>query len=328
MQNLTKKQKIWIFLGILLLALYVFFDMRAHYLEVYDSLTLEYETDTIEYGSDFDPVTSLKSLTGEISYEGEVDTMKTGDYPVTYTLKAKEEKYAFPVKRDIEVLYHVEDTKEPVIELEKEEVSVYVNADYDFKENVVRVYDEVDGDIKDYETESDADLKRAGDYTVTVKAKDKNGNTGIMSYLLHVKRRPAAISSQGYRTIYSLLTGTYGYNKAAACAILANIKFESTFDPTVDGYYLGLCQWGGGRKERLFSWCAENGYDAYSIEGQIAYMNMELSNSYSGVKNYLMNAEDSSYGAYEAAVYFCERYEGAASHAGRGELASSYYDME
>ena len=54
-------------------------------------------------------------------------------------------------------------------------------------------------------------------------------------------------------------------------------------------------------------------------------MNYELSNGYSGVKNYLLQVADNSDGAYNAAVYFCDHYEGAATNAGRGELARDYY---
>ena len=122
------------------------------------------------------------------------------------------------------------------------------------------------------------------------------------------------------------MTSSYGYNKAAACGILANIRFESNFVSDIGDYYYGLCQWGGSRKDNLYSFCQNNGLDAASIEGQLAYLDYELSNSYPSVKSYLLNIENSSSGAYNAAEYFCRNFEGAASAEGRGDLAVSYFE--
>ena len=86
-----------------------------------------------------------------------------------------------------------------------------------------------------------------------------------------------------------------------------------------------MCQWGGSRKDNLFTYCTDNGFDADSIEGQLAYLNYELSGSYASVKQQLLEIPDSSDGAYQAAQIFCNGYEGAASDDGRGELAGDYY---
>ena len=57
-----------------------------------------------------------------------------------------------------------------------------------------------------------------------------------------------------------------------------------------------------------------------------AYINTRYYNLYPSVYNYLNNASDSASGAFDAAVYFCNVYEGAATSAGRGELAYTYYE--
>ena len=107
---------------------------------------------------------------------------------------------------------------------------------------------------------------------------------------------------------------------------MANIRFESNFISDIGDYYYGLCQWGGNRKDNLYSYCQNNGLDVTSIEGQLAYLDYELSNSYTSVKSYLINIENSPSGAYNAADYFCHYFEGAASADGRGELASDYFN--
>ena len=290
---------------------------------VYDSLNLQLNNDTIEYGDVFDENKLVGEYNGTLTVEDIPDTNNVGDYDVLFKLSDKA-RYGLPVRREYIETIHVKDTKPPVIELEEEEVKIYAGNSYDFKDNVLRVYDEVDGDIKEYEISSDADLNKAGSYTVEVKAVDKNELSTTKIYTLNVRNRVVS-SSEGYQIIYNLLTSTYGYNRAAACGILANIRFESNFISDIGDYYYGLCQWGGSRKDSLYSFCADNGFDATTIEGQLAYLNYEMTYGYGNVKDYLLSVPDSSDGAYNAAVYFCNHFEGAASDVGRGELAQDYY---
>ena len=290
---------------------------------VYDSLNLHLKSDVIEYGDTFDDKKLIDEYKGTLTVENIPDTKKVGDYEVRFIL-SDQARYGLPVRREYVETIHVKDTKAPIIELEAEEVKIYAGNNYDFKSNVLRVYDEVDGDINDYEINTDANLDKAGSYTVEIKAVDVNGLSSSKFYTLNVRNRVVS-SSEGYGIIYNLLTGTYGYNRAAACGILANIRFESNFISDIGDYYYGLCQWGGSRKDNLYSYCAENGFDASTIEGQLAYMNYELTYGYGGVKDYLLSVPDSSQGAYDAAIYFCNHFEGAASSEGRGELAQDYY---
>ena len=119
-----------------------------------------------------------------------------------------------------------------------------------------------------------------------------------------------ADSSDPYGQIYSFLTSGMGLNNAQAIGILANMKRESGYNPQADsGYYYGLCQWGGGRLSSLQSWCAANGYDYTTIDGQLHYLAYEMPSSYPNTTAELRACEDSADGAAQAAYIFCYGYE-------------------
>lgn len=112
--------------------------------------------------------------------------------------------------------------------------------------------------------------------------------------------------------VYTYLTEEMGLSTAAACGVLANIEYESEFDPTVwgdGGASHGLCQWYSSRCEALSWFCEENGYDEDSVLGQMAYLQYELEESYSYVLEYIQSVEDSPAGAYDAAWYWCCHFE-------------------
>lgn len=325
MKNILKK--FWPVLLILILAIpfYILYDRSRQYQEVYDRLYIGLFTDTVEYGSDYDADDLVAYQNGYFYTDSVLDTHQMGEQILTYVVWDRDSTYHQEIKKSFDIPVTVIDTVPPVIELNKETVYVYVGNDYDLKENVKRVFDVVDGDIAEYEASSDLDTSKVGDYEAKIKATDKNGLTTEASYMIKV-RNQAVSGGVGYEMIYDILTSTYGYNKAAACGILANIRFESNFDPDVGDYYYGLCQWGGSRKDALFSFCSANGYDATSIEGQLIFLEHELNTSYTSVKSYLQGIDNTANGAYNAAEYFCNHYEGAASSAGRGDLAMSYFE--
>ena len=127
------------------------------------------------------------------------------------------------------------------------------------------------------------------------------------------------------------LTETLGYNAAAACGIMANIRHESNFTPGSygGGGSYGLCQWTGGRRDWCESYCWEHGFGDDSLYGQLSFLDHELRSVYPGIYNYLMNVDNSSEGAYNAAYRFCYDYERPANKgsrsAARGSLASGTY---
>lgn len=324
--NKIIKNKIVLLLCFLIAACLIFI-LADRYLKrkaVYDSLVAEFKTQDVEYGSKLTIPDLISKHNGQITDFDKLDTMTIGPQTLSFTLEAEEETYRQKVTRKIETVFNVVDTDPPHFELKDEVFRVYVGEELVLDDNIVRVYDTVDGPINGYAIVSDADSSVAGEYKATVSANDRNGLTGEKTFTVIVRNRPVS-GGAGYDLIHDILTSTYGYSEAAACGILANIRFESNFTADVGDYYYGLCQWGGSRRDNLYSYCSTNGLDAATIEGQLAFMQSELTGAYSGVHDYLMNVEDSAQGAFAAGDYFCRYYEAAASADGRGDLAASYY---
>ena len=325
---MNKKRNSYISYAFLLLTaavIFVFIDRNNRYKQLYDSLDIEFNTKTVEYGSDIHSKDLVRSHIGNLNISQDIDTYKVGTQSIIYTLSKTEERYKQTVRRDYETQIEVKDTKPPVLELKEDTVYIYTNSEYDPKENVADAYDIIDGKIEEIEIIGDYDLSKSGSYELIASVSDKNGLKTEKPFTLNIRNR-AVSGSEGYNIIYNYLTGTYGYNKAAACGILANIRYESNFNPDIGDYYYGLCQWGGSRQSNLFNYCKSNSLDASSIEGQLEYLDYEMTSSYPGVKNYLLSVENSASGAYSAAEYFCQNFEGAASSEGRGDLAASYFE--
>ena len=61
----------------------------------------------------------------------------------------------------------------------------------------------------------------------------------------------------------------------AAAGVMGNIQQESNFSTTAvgdGGTSYGLIQWHAGRKDNLYSYCKQHGYDASSLEGQLNFL--------------------------------------------------------
>ncbi len=136
--------------------------------------------------------------------------------------------------------------------------------------------------------------------------------------------------------IFSYLTDEMNLNSAAACGVMANIDEESDFNPRlviIDTNGLlsgGLCQWNGGRFSRLRSHCSQKGVSYLSVEGQLSYLEKELSSkTYGYIYDYLKNVPDTAQGAYDAAYYWCYYFEIPANRyskaISRGNAAKSKY---
>lgn len=111
--------------------------------------------------------------------------------------------------------------------------------------------------------------------------------------------------------IYAFLINECGFNSAAACGVLANIRAESNFNPSAlnsIGCY-GICQWYKGRRTRLEAYCQEHSYDSASLVGQLWYLKYELETHYKGTWNYLRSVENTAQGAYDAGYYWCYHFE-------------------
>jgi hypothetical protein len=107
-----------------------------------------------------------------------------------------------------------------------------------------------------------------------------------------------------------------GLSKAQACGVLANMHRESRFNSTADnglGYY-GLCQWGGERKDNLFKWCENNGYDATTIDGQLHFLQYEMPLYYPNTTAQLRACPNDEEGARRACWIFAIGYEVAGEY--------------
>jgi hypothetical protein len=130
--------------------------------------------------------------------------------------------------------------------------------------------------------------------------------------------------SENAKEIYHFLLYDMELNSAAACGILANIRTESYFDPKAvgdNGTSYGICQWhdtstGKGRYTSLINWCTANGYDYTTLDGQLHYLQYELSKNdssvlYNGKTIYdaMLTVENTAEGAYQAGYYWCNTFE-------------------
>lgn len=141
--------------------------------------------------------------------------------------------------------------------------------------------------------------------------------------------------------IFRFLTGTMGLNTAAACGILGNLHVETggtfspaSYNPNDSGgtRSFGICQWNdgagaGNRYGQLMQWCAANGLDAKSLEGQLRFMQHELESTPYFRLSALKTVENTAEGAYQASQIWAIYYEGcsSASYARRGDLAKNTY---
>lgn len=145
-------------------------------------------------------------------------------------------------------------------------------------------------------------------YTVSMKPHDSAIDP---SEWTSSNRGSSGTPTENETKVYNTLKG-WGLNTAACSAVLANINDESGFDTTTWGdnhTSLGLCQWHNSRCTALQNFCKSNGYNLFSVEGQMAYLKTELENSYKTTWNKLNSVPDSPDGAYAAAYTWCIDFE-------------------
>lgn len=145
-------------------------------------------------------------------------------------------------------------------------------------------------------------------------------------------RYPAANFSENAREVYWFCRLELGLNHAAACGVLANVQLESSFRPIAlgdGGTSYGICQWHLGRCDALVAFCSSRHMDYNTLEGQLAYLQYELTHGYAGVYRGLLSVADTEEGAYRAAYLMCVQFEMPdqmeARGAQRGNLARYNY---
>ena len=116
-------------------------------------------------------------------------------------------------------------------------------------------------------------------------------------------------------SVYNYLVNQLHYNSAAAAGICANIQCESGYRPTAGSRAYGLCQWMGGRRSAMVSYCRSHGYSSSSAKGQLRYLDYELRTHYRSLYRSLKRVSNNRNGAYKAGQMFCYHFERPANKA-------------
>lgn len=176
--------KVIVFIFFLLLATGAAF----YYLRIWEGkFDVSQNKDTFELGSEYDLKNTLKYdpsniMQVNIENDGGFNIMKTGSYTVEFSLLNDRRNV-----KEIYYEYQVVDTTAPTLEVSTEEIWFSKGESFD-------VYDYVTSEDASgmcaIETEGTADLDIAGDYTISVNARDVNGNTSeSVPIVLHVVDR-------------------------------------------------------------------------------------------------------------------------------------------
>lgn len=167
-------------------------------------------------------------------------------------------------------------------------------------------------------------------YLITTSQNYQAGDTEASKEILRVgsdgkvfasASRVANTGNANADSIYNYLASE-GFNDAAISGILANVRHESNFDPHAlgdSGTSYGICQWHNSRWDSLKSFCANNGLDSTTLDGQLKYLVWELKNNYTGVYNTMMNVPNTSQGAYDAAYAWTVGFEKPANMDAQGQ---------
>ena len=140
------------------------------------------------------------------------------------------------------------------------------------------------------------------------------------------RANPFASGSNEY-IIFNFLINEMKLNRAATMGVMANIYFESSYRPVIDGdggTSFGICQWHAGRKTNLINWCSEHNLDYTTLEGQLRFLQYELPTSYPSVDSYIRQVENTADGAYDAAYYFCFNFEAPANRTAQSTKRGNY----
>lgn len=127
--------------------------------------------------------------------------------------------------------------------------------------------------------------------------------------------RVKTIEDYGLYYLTEFLKNELSLNTAAVSGIVANLWYESSFDPSRvgdGGTSFGICQWHDERWEYLIDFCNAYGYDARSAEGQLQFMKYELETEYGELLDRLRSCSDTKEEAYYNAFYFCADFENPA----------------
>lgn len=145
----------------------------------------------------------------------------------------------------------------------------------------------------------------------------------------------ASAADDTIKQIHSYLVNEMGLTPAAACGVLANIECESDFNCNLygdNGSSYGICQWHNERLTNMKNYCAKNGYDYKSLDGQLHFLEYELSTNKSDtgyILDKLKGVSNDAEGAYRAGYDWCYYFERPSNRTAkaetRGNKAKNYY---
>lgn len=101
----------------------------------------------------------------------------------------------------------VQDNEAPIIELKEDYIEVDEGGNFHPEDYVNHIYDEVDGDILDYDVEDGVDTSTPGEYTVSYRARDVSGNEAEATLQVVVNERIIPTSFQPTNTISDYALG-------------------------------------------------------------------------------------------------------------------------
>ncbi|MFR7591676.1 MAG: L,D-transpeptidase family protein [Longibaculum sp.] len=167
------------------------------------------QKDFVEYGGKIDTKDFVKNTNGKILHYPTLDTSQVGKKQLEYVVNLDDEEKTYTYEIE------VKDTQKPVIQLKKEKVELEYNGKLDIPSYIESVKDPVDGkisykkDVKEndkhyYTYTHNVNVKKAGNYTISIKAVDKNNNETIKKVKVIVKdkkeEKPQQVTSKPSQT--------------------------------------------------------------------------------------------------------------------------------
>lgn len=285
---MKKQAKIWIAVAavFLIAGISIYFVIQEQQKQaIMDSLKIEfYEDKTIEYGSSFDAEDLIKEKTGTLGELPIIDTMKVGEQTLVFTIQ--KDGYEKEIKHSIVI----EDSKAPVIKLKEKSITIQTGTAFDAKDNIESVRDPVDGKLE-YQDEkeadkgtyiiiSDVDSKQAGEYTVTIRAMDKNGNEAEKSYSVLIQNAVTAENTNNAGKSQSNTAGGNQKNNNADSSIQPtyvngillvnkNHPLPRNFGGTDATAYAALQRLQNGAAQAGYSMPLISGYRSYDYQAQL-----------------------------------------------------------
>ena len=201
---------------------------------------LKLENKTVEYGS-------------EVNFEEEVylNENKVTNYKfnevgtVNFVEVIKEDYKTFlnqdkTVEVTKEVIYTIEDTQKPIIE-GIEDKNIIVGETINLTEGI-KARDIVDGELE-IKVEGEVNTNTVGEYTVTIKAIDKNNNETVKQFIVKVEAKPVVKTTTKSNTTNNTNTSSGKSSNKTTNSSSGTITWEDSewkgADPDTKYYILG-----------------------------------------------------------------------------------------